>query len=513
MSKLSLISLSLCLLWWLVANFNVVDKSTTLRINGPFEFTSQDLSKDGYLYTRLQVVETLCGVAPNGEITPMLATDWSESADGLRWTFQIRQNVHFHDGTIMTADHVQHALLEAMTKPGVLQTTPISKIYAEGNDRLVVQLEHKYSALPAVLAHYSAAITITDPNHHRENSFLIGTGPYRPTLIAPPHKIHLSKFDQYWSEPANIPHVQYLTGHRAESRSLQSQSGQADLAYTLDPASQQLLANSPHLNIHTGSIPRTVVIKLNNDHRFLNQPNTRMAISLAIDRTGIAEHITRTKGAEAYQLFPPALASWHLKHSPQTKRDLTKAKELMQQAGWKMGDDGLLKRDHARFEITLMTYADRPELTVIATAIQAQLLEIGIKVNIAIENSSSIPDGHHDGSLEMALIARNYGLIADPLALLEQDCASHHGSDWGHMNWSSSTLNRHLKLTNEANGDQQQRIHKQAIANIFASEMPVIPVVFYTQQVSINKRLQNFTFDPFELNYRISEIYFDDNND
>ncbi|GAL16459.1 oligopeptide ABC transporter [Vibrio astriarenae] len=145
----------------------------------------------------------------------------------------------------------------------------------------------------------------------------------------------------------------------------------------------------------------------------------------------------------------------------------------------------------------------------IATAIQAQLREVGVEIEITVDNSSAIPRRHHEGTLELALIARNFGMTADPLAILLEDTATHQGSDWGHMNWSSSVLTELFEQMNTASDSEYQALAQNA-ANLLADEMPVIPVAFYTQQVAVNKRVNNFVFDPFENNYRVSEMYFAD---
>jgi peptide/nickel transport system substrate-binding protein len=60
-----------------------------------------------------------------------------------------------------------------------------------------------------------------------------------------------------------------------------------------------------------------------------------------------------------------------------------------------------------------------------------------------------------------------------------------------------------------AQGKDYTSLSQQAAA-ILAQEMPLIPVVFYTQQVAVNKRVNNFVFDPLENNYRASEMSFAD---
>jgi len=481
-----------------------------LRISGPFEFSSQDLSKDGYMFTRMQVVEALVAINKKGQVEPQLATQWTVSPDDLTWTFTLRDGVTFHDGAQLDAAAVKNALVNAMNKPGVIKRVPIESIAAEGNE-LTIQLSKPYNPMLTVLAHYTVAIA--SPGSYDESGVatsLAGTGPYKIEQLVPPHKIHVTRNEQYWGEPAKIEKAHYLAGHRAESRALLAQSGQADIVYTLDPASIAPLQQTESVEIVRESIPRTILLKLNNEHPYLNSFQTRQALSLALDRSGISQQIIRMPGSEAYQLFAPSLGAWHIEKLAETSRDLEKAKQLLASQGWDENAQGMLERGDEAFVINLTTYSDRPELPVVATAIQAQLKEVGIQVDISIDNSSAIPAKHQDGTIELALVARNFGATVDPLALLLKDFAEHKGSDWGPTNWSSAEFNallNSLSATKDSNSYQQQA---QKASHILAKEMPLIPITFYTQLVAVNEKVGNFSFDPFEINYRISEMTLND---
>ncbi|WGK68613.1 ABC transporter substrate-binding protein [Candidatus Haliotispira prima] len=476
-----------------------------LSISGPFEFKGQDLSTDGFLFSRLQVTEALVEVTPDGELRPLLATDWSE--DGAVWRFTIRAGVSFHNGEELGAETVARALQQAAARPGVIQKVPIQEIRAEGN-QVVIELSRDYRPLASVLAHYSTAISSLET---LSGGPLKGTGPYQVEKLSPPHKLEVLRYPGYWGKKARIERVQYLAGHRSESRALLVKTGEADLAYTLDPTGIESLQEDKKLTIKAEALPRTVLLKLNNAHPFLEDKETRQAISLALDRGGIAREVLRLPGAEAYQLFSPALGSWHLSNPPRARRDLERARELLTARGWAVNSAGLLERDGQVFELNLTTYADRPELPLIATALQAQLREVGIDINITIDNSGAIPLKHNDGSLELALIARNFGTIANPLALLLSDFGSYAGSEWGPMNWSSPRMSSLLSelsrgIGSGAPGKEQQAA--QEVAEILAEEMPLIPLTFYTQLIAVNNRVQNFRFDPFEINYYVADMHF-----
>lgn len=492
------------------SQFSQPDTQSALKISGPFEFSSQDLSKDGYMFTRMQVVESLVAINKQGQVEPQLATAWEVSADDLTWTFDLRKGVHFHDGSLLDADAVKIALENAMTKPGVIKRIPITAIEADGS-QLTLHLSKPYNPMLTVLGHYTVAIA--SPSSYNEEGIatsLAGTGPYKIEELVPPHKIHVTRYEDYWGEKANIEKVEYLAGHRAESRALLAQTGQADIVYTLDPASIAPLQQTESVDVIRESIPRTILLKLNNEHPYLNSYQTRQALSLALDRTGISQQIIRMPGSEAYQLFAPSLGSWHIKELAQTSRDLSKAKELLESQGWQVNDQNMLERDGKPFVVNLTTYSDRPELPVVATAIQAQLKEVGIKVDISIDNSSAIPAKHQDGTIELGLVARNFGATVDPLALLLKDFAVHKGSDWGPTNWSSQEFSRLLDRLSSTKDTAKYQQHAQQASKILAKEMPLIPVTFYTQLVAVNKKVGNFSFDPFEINYRISEMTLND---
>lgn len=480
-----------------------------LTLGGPFEFTSQDPARDGFVYTRLQVAESLLEVDDAGRLLPGLAQGWAVDDDGLTWHLRLREKVRFHDGLPLDADAVVRALEIARRKPGVLRSAPIVEIRAEDRLGVAIRLARPYNPLGALLAHYSTVIL--SPASYRDGSevgWMQGTGPYRLEAFDPPHRIRVTRFDGYWGTPARIPQALYLTGHRAESRALQVMAGQTDIVYTLDPASLDLLRRQKDIRVHSDAIPRTIQIKLNAGHPFLAERDARLAMSLALDRQGIASHLVRVPGMEANQLIPPALADWHLDDLPPIRRDPERARRLLADLGWRPGPDGILQRAGQRFRLTLVTYADRPELAVVATAIQAQLREVGIAVAVGIVNSSGIPSAHHDGSLQLALVARNYGNVADPLSLLAADYGDGGNGDWGAMGWRNEELPALLRGLEAERDPARYRADARRIARILAEELPVIPVLFYTQQTAVAARVRDFGFDPYERNYRISRMSF-----
>ncbi|MCC4273577.1 ABC transporter substrate-binding protein [Marinomonas communis] len=481
-------------------------ESNTVKINAAFEFSSIDPSRSGYVFTRMQVLETLLNVDEKGALTAGLASDWEILEQGKRWRLTLRDDVVFHNDTPMTTASVVAALNIAKEKPGAWQGVPVQAIKAVNDHQIDIELTQAYQPLGAILANYASSILAPEA-YGQDNvaTQLIGTGPFSVYEVNVPHRLVVEKFDQYWGQKAQIEYARYLTGHRAEARVLQARSGQADIVFGLDPAAVPTLKRLPNLEIVRSDLPRTLVVKVNAGQEFLDNVEARQALSYALNRQGIAMAVLRSPESATAQILPPYMSDWYVANSDMSQ-DLEKANALLAGLGWQKNSDGWLEKEGQLFEIDMITYADRPELTTVATAIQDQWKQVGVKLNVNITNSSAIPAGHADDSLDTALIARNYGSIASPLGTLIKDMGQAKGGDWGTMNWSNSyvqsTLTELLSETDASVFTQKA----QRIAQAIYDEKPLIPVAYYVQQTAVNKRLEGFRFDPYERSFFLNEL-------
>ena len=135
MKKIGLISVLVVLaglVWYVIAGAKTAstDADTAAVDNGqqelivvtPWELTSADPSKSGFIFQRLQIAETLVDAKQNAELQPMLAQSWSANENGDVWTFVLRDGVKFHDGSPLTADDVVKSLQVALSKPTALES-------------------------------------------------------------------------------------------------------------------------------------------------------------------------------------------------------------------------------------------------------------------------------------------------------------------------------------------------------------------------------------------------------
>lgn len=476
-----------------------------LKVAGPWEITGIEPAQTGYVFSRLQVAETLVTADREGKLVPALAERWSVSADGLTWRFLVRDDALFHDGTPVTAESAAAGLKRAFSGAGVLSQAPVTEIASEGRE-VVIRLAKPFSALPAYLVHFSTII-ISPSSYDATGRItrIVGTGPYRVKSLTAPAKMELEESGHWWGGKPGIGEVHYLAVGQGETRALMAESGEADLVFSMLPVSVERLKANPKVDVQVATIPRTRLLKVNAGSAFFDDVEERQALSYAIDRVGISKVILRNPDLAATQLFPPALKGWHAPDLAPLTRDVTRAKQLLAKAGWTPGSDGVLTQDGRRFSVTLLTYASWPELPPIATALQAQLREVGIDTKVSVGNTSEIPARHADGTLELALISRLYSIVPDPIGTLLQDYRAG-GSDWGATGWQNAVLQTETEKLAAASDTTGRAPSQRRAIEILQQELPSIPVTWSELAIVSSKRITGVQVDPLEVNYGLSTI-------
>jgi len=232
----------------------------------------------------------------------------------------------------------------------------------------------------------------------------------------------------------------------------------------------------------------------------------RRAISLAVDRDGIARAILRHPDSRATQLLPPILASWYRKDLPALGHDLPAARALLDEAGWRSGADGIRSRDGVRLAAKLLTLANRPELPVMASALQAQLRQIGMDIVIEVGPGNSVPAAIKDGTMQMTLVSRTYVNVPEPVATLIPDFTRER-SNWGSVRWDGRDRMRQLTDAYIASFDDAEKDGLRGrMIGLLADEMPVVPVSWSEHSVAVSGRVAQVAIDPYEARYLVERM-------
>lgn len=475
-----------------------------LHVVAPWEYTSDDPADIGYILTRMGIAETLVQVEPDGRLVGGVAASWTLSQDRLAWRFTLRKAL-FHDGTPVTAEAVAASLKAAFIGES-LSAVPIDRVSVEAGE-VVIRTRTPFSPLPAFLCDY-AAVILAPSSFGADGKVrrIVATGPYRLVSVDGKTTLESERFDGHWAGRPAIARTRYTAVVNGDTRANIALAGDADLVYTLAPTAIPRIDAAGRMKVRSLTIPRGRALFFDCGLAQFGDVRVRRAISLAVDRDGIARAILRHPDSRATQLLPPILASWYRKDLPALGHDLPAARALLDEAGWRSGADGIRSRDGVRLAAKLLTLANRPELPVMASALQAQLRQIGMEIVIEVGPGNSVPAAIKDGTMQMTLVSRTYVNVPEPVATLIPDFTRER-SNWGSVRWDGRDCMRQLTDAYIASFDDAEKDGLRGrMIRLLADEMPVVPVSWSEHSVAVSGRVTQVAIDPYEARYLVERM-------
>lgn len=278
------------------------------------------------------VGETLVGFEPGEtEVTPRLAADVQISDDGLVYTFSLREDVTFHDGSSLDSEDVRFSLECAVT---ISHAQGVAFLLA-GADRIeipdertvVVTLTEANVTFLSRLAHPVATIVPSDgadttPDAPVEgddeaaeqgaekcvNDDLVATGPYRLTEFQADESITLEAFEDYWGVAPATERVRIQFFETSSQLQFALESGAVDIAVGgLSPGERQDLEDADGIQTVEGEGTFVRYLVFNTLLEPVDDVNVRKAVAAAIDRERVVEEVFAGTAEPLYSLIPPSV--------------------------------------------------------------------------------------------------------------------------------------------------------------------------------------------------------------
>ena len=501
---ISLLSMFLFFQPALVKNALGMDQET-LRVAELWEIEGMDIaSHEGtFLKEKALVVESLVEADPQFNLRPHLAESWKMRND-TEWEFKLRKGVKFHDGQPLTAQAVVDCLQRTLNiDASVKRFTKIKSLRAEGDDTVIIETETLHPMLPAALVYSDTGIVSPLSKTNEQGAILhpIGTGPYRLVEWKQTENVVvLERFDDYWGQKPSIKNLVYRSVPDPATRSLEIQKGSLDFVPDAPYGDLEMLRKAG-LNVQIANTARLYLIAFGSlKGTPYEDLKVRQAVSMAIDRSQIVERILFGMGKVAAGPFDDSISFANQALKP-LSHDPAKAKALLAEAGWKDTDsDGVVDKDGRPFAVTLYTYPQRPGLRPIAQALQAQLQDIGLKVELRIMDYSAITEAMKP--TDMRLVAAASAMIPDPDYFLRNYYYSRGNSNtWGYANPEVDRLLDQGSRTIDAN--KRKEIYDQSQTLIYG-DMSVVPVSYYGVNVVMKPEIKNFVFNPVAHDYMLN---------
>lgn len=379
MKKLLALILSLSLLFSLAAcgNGNSSDKSNDsgqprndLVVILSSEFTTLDpqkLSSNASINFCSNIFDGLVGLDEEGNVVPLLATDWTVSEDQLHYTFNLRQGVKFHNGEELTAEDVKLSVERFRDNEWMqFASFAVDSCDIVDEDTVTINLKYAYGNFIGMLW-YCYIIDASYYNSVSEEEFArnpVGTGAYRFTEWAPAQYVTLEANPDYWGEQKpSIENLRFNFVSDSNTAMMALQTGQADLSFSVTALNYNQVKESGKLAADSTLSNNFYFINFNSERL---SKEVRQALSYAIDReafntimnedTGYLGNMALVEGQEGYTTDITTY-----EYNPD------KAKELLAQAG--------------ASNLSLTFYYDESAAnTKMAQTLQSQLSNVGVEL-------------------------------------------------------------------------------------------------------------------------------------
>jgi peptide/nickel transport system substrate-binding protein len=400
-----------------------------------------------------------------------LAESWEASADGLSWTFTIRQGVEFHDGKVLTANDVKFTF-DRLRDPEVGAATVelyknITDVQAPDDSTVVFTLEKPNPDFLLDLGDYHAVVVDSATEDFKTQ--FNGTGPFMIDQYLPEDRLTFKRNPNYWMKDADGNQLPYLDGMEfifmgdpsAQVEALRG--GQVDYLIYLPSEFVKTLGEDPNVEVYQKPSNTAFILRMRSDKEPASDVRVRQALKAATDRKAILDAAFEGLGVTGRDTpIGPGYAEFYL-DVPEPARDVEKAKQLLAEAGY---GDGLT--------ITLTTQQLSP-IPAIATIWKEQLAEAGVTVEI-----QSVPSDVYYGAdnlwLEADFAITDWGSRPYPQPYL--DLAYTCAATWNESHWCDEELDTlAAQAANEMDPATRAQLYKD-IQQIFIDRGSIIVPFF-----------------------------------
>lgn len=470
-----------------------------LRLGLSGEVSSLDphlLASQPNLTVARHVFESLTDVDPQTKLIPGLAERW-RALDALTWEFSLRRGVKFHDGTEFTAEDAAFSLARPLSirgSPGGFAAYVRAVDSATAVDRytLRVKTKHPYGALPedlnSILMVSKKHALNAGPEDFDGGRAMVGTGPYRFLRYQRGDRLELARHDGWWGKTPAWERVTLRVIPADPTRTAALLSGELDAIEHVPSAAIKNLNKNNKLKVIQTTSWRTILLHLD---QYRAQPpgvsgpdgkplpknpfqdiRVRRAISLAINRTAIAERVMEGLAVPAANIVSPGVFGHNTALKP-APYDPEGARRLLAEAGYPNG-----------FRITLAGPNNRyiNDEQVLQTVAQL-LTRAGIQARVEAMPMSAFLGRVRKEETAVSLLG--WGSFAADLALRSLVAAPDADKGYGAWNWGRYANPRVDALMEQALGsvDRAKRETLAREANTLAmNDLAVIPL--YHQVVS-----------------------------
>ncbi len=435
------------------------------------------------------------------------------SEDFLTYTYVLREGIRWHDGAPFTAEDVVFSTDVILDERHEIESRTgydkIESVTATDERTVVVKLTEPYApfvdtyffAFPIMPKHLLESAVGHEFSKAAWQRAPIGVGPYKfEEWQAGSHVTVVRNEDFFGGAPA-IERITFRFIKDAQTMLVALEAGELD---GYDNAAPDHVERLNALEGVTVSVTPALMwehLDLNHEDPILADVRVRQAINLAVDREEIGREIYGGIWPAAYGDVRPDLRWWNPEVEKLVRLDRDAARKLLEQAGWKAGDDGIREKDGARLTLSISTTAGRKQRELTEQVLRQHLRQVGIDLTIENHNATAFFAPYRSsgvlktGKFQLGM----YAWITSPDPNRAQLYHSSNMPDRGgqnHPRMRNARLDELLDRGLRTLGFAERKAIYDEIQVIIATEVPMVPLVWRADIDPMTTRLKGYKPNP-----------------
>lgn len=475
----------------------------------------------GEMAAQNMVFESLVVNTADG-IQPGLAESWDISADGLEYTFHLRKGVTFTDGEPFNAEAVKlnmDAILENIERHAWLDMVNEMKenvVVDEYTYKLV--LKHPYYPTLTELGltrpfRFISPKAFKDGQTKNGVTSYAGTGPWVLTEHKENQYALFTANEDYWGERPKVKEVRWKVMPDHQTILLALEKGEIDLIFgadgdMIDIDSFKALEEQGKYQTEISNPIASRAILLNTNQTITGDSKVREAIQYAIDKQSIADDVLNGSESIANTLMASTVPYSDLDLSV-SSFDPAHAAQLLDEAGWTLGDGKVRSKDGQKLELSIYYNSDNAQEKTISEFMQQDLKNIGINLKIIGEETQAFADRQKTGEFDM-MYSLSWGPPYDPQSYLSSWRIPAHGDYQAQLGlekkeWLDQMI---TSVMIEADEEKRQDMYAQILTYIH-DENVYIPLTYSRTKAVHEPELQGIIFNVSQYEVPFEHMFFE----